>query len=189
MIYYLNEGLVDAAGQWCILSPANRPGFSIVSYNDDRQFLLYYLNYYLGRYVGDEVLDVSGTCPYYEKRGVATDYHWITEKYDVSLPKAPVVATRSKDGKHVYLVVANGTAAESLPCRVELKGFRAKAAEGKRLTQADIDAPALVEKESDVMSVLPVQLSDGGQAIGFECAPHSVSFISISGEAEGSREG
>jgi hypothetical protein len=179
MIYYLNEGLVDAAGQWCMLSPANRPGFGIVSYNDKRQFLLYYLNYYLGRYVADEVVETSGTCPYYEKRGVATDYRWITERYDVSLPKAPVVATKSKDGKHLYLVVANGTAAESLPCRVDLKGFRAGAAEGKRLAQSGIDAPALVEKESDVVGPLPVKMENGGTALVFEAAAHSVSFISL----------
>ena len=182
MIYYLNEGLVDAAGQWCILSPVDRPGFSTVSYNDPRQFLLYYLNYYLGRYVGDEVLDISGTCPYYEKRGVATDYHWIEEKYDVSLPKAPALATRSRDGKHIYLVIANGTAAESLPCHIDLTGFRAQRVEAKRLTQSGIDAPALVEKESDVIGPLPVRVMAGGQGIEFESAPHSVSFISLAAE-------
>jgi len=179
MIYYLNEGLVDGAGQWCILSPADRPGFSIVSYNDSRQFLLYYLNYYLGRHVGDEVLDVSGTCPYYEKSGVAADYHWLTETYDVSLPKAPVLATKSADGKHVYIVAANGTADESLPCRVELEGFRAGAVEGMRLTQSSIDSPALVEKESDVIGPLPVTIGRDGETLEFECAPHSVSFITV----------
>jgi hypothetical protein len=179
MIYYLNEGLVDAAGQWCILTPVDRPGFAIVTINDDREFLLYYLNYYLGRYVSDEVVDITGTCPYYELSNVASDYRYTGAVYDVSLPKAPVLATRSKDGSRLYLVVANGTAAENLPCRVELKGFRAASAEGKRLTQADIDAPALVEKESDVVTPLAVTLADGGEALEFESAPHSVSFISL----------
>jgi hypothetical protein len=179
MIYYLNEGLVDGAGQWCILSPVDRPGFSIVSYNDPRQFLLYYLNYYLGRHVGDEVLDISGTCPYYEKSGVATDYHWITETYDVSLPKAPVLATKSRDGKRLYLIVANGTAAESLPCHIDLTGCRAQRVEAKRLTQSSIDAPALVEKESDVIGPLPVTIGRGGKTLEFECAPHSVSFVTV----------
>jgi len=180
MIYYLNEGLVDAAGQWCILSPVDRPGFAIVSYNDPRQFLLYYLNYYLGRYVGDEVLDISGTCPYYEQSNIASDYGWNGQApYDVSMPEAPTLVTRSKDGKRLYVVVANGTGNESLPCRVDLKGFRAGAAEGKRLTQSSIDAPALVEKEGDVMSALPVKLENGGAALTFEAAAHSVSFIAL----------
>jgi hypothetical protein len=185
MIYYLNEGLVDAAGQWCILSPANRPGFSIVSYNDDRQFLLYYLNYYLGRYLGDEVVDITGTCPYYELSNVASDYGWNGQApYDVSMPEAPTLVTRSKDGKRLYVVVANGTAAESLPCRVELKGFRAGSAEGKRLTQSSIDAPALVEKEGDVMSALPVRLGSGGTTLTFEGTAHSVSFIALTAAAK-----
>jgi hypothetical protein len=179
MIYYLNEGLVDAAGQWCILTPVDRPGFAIVTINDDRQFLLYYLNYYLGRYLGDEVVDVSGTCPYYEQSKVASDYAYTGAVYDVSMPKAPALVTRSKDGKRLYLVVANGTAEESLLCRVELKGFLAGAAEGERLTQASIDAPALVEKESDVVGPLPVKLENGGKALAFEAAAHSVSFISL----------
>jgi alpha-L-arabinofuranosidase len=158
----------------------DRPGFAIVTINDDRQFLLYYLNYYLGRYVGDEVVDTSGTCPYYEKSNVTSDYEWNGQgPYDVSLPKAPALVTRSRDGKHLYLVVANGTAAENLPCRVELKGFAAGAAEGKRLTQSSIDAPALVEKESDVVGPLPVELENGGKALAFEAAAHSVSFISL----------
>jgi hypothetical protein len=184
MIYYLNEGLVDAAGQWCILTPVDRPGFAIVTINDDRQFLLYYLNYYLGRYLGDEVVDISGTCPYYEKSNVTSDYEWNGQgPYAVSLPKAPTLVTRSKDGKRLYLLVANGTAAENLPCRVELKGFVAGIAEGKRLTQSSIDAPALVERESDVVGPLPVKLENGGKALAFEAAAHSVSFISLRAKA------
>ncbi len=97
----------------------------------------------------------------------------------MSLPKAPTLVTRSEDGKHLYLVVANATANESLPCRVDLKGFTVAAAEGKRLTQDSIDAPALVEKESDVVSPLPVKVQEGGRSIAFEAAAHSVSFISL----------
>ncbi len=87
--------------------------------------------------------------------------------------------TRSKDGKRLYLVVANGTANESFPCTVDLTGFRAATAEGKRLTQDGIDAPALVEKESDVVSALPVKLGRGGATLTFEAAAHSVSFIAL----------
>ncbi|MCJ7822022.1 MAG: hypothetical protein MUQ26_02895, partial [Armatimonadetes bacterium] len=141
-----------------------------------------YLNYYLGRHVGDEVLDISGTCPYYEKSGVSADYHWLTEPYDVSLPKAPVLATKSADGKHLYIVAAHGTADESLPCRVELKGFRAGSVEGMRLTQSGIDSPALVEKESDVIGPLPVTIGPDGETLEFECAARSVSFITVSAQ-------
>ena len=179
MLYYLNEGLLDGAGQWCILTPVDRPGFAIVTINDDRQFLLYYLNYYLGRYVSDQVVDTSGTCPYYEQARVPSDYAYTGAVYDVSMPKAPVLATKSKDGKRLYLIAANGTAAESLACTVTLQGFRAKAVEAKRLTQSGIDAPALVEKESDVVSALPVKLGQGGTTLRFEAAAHSVSFIEL----------
>ena len=180
LIYYLNEGLVEAAAQFMAVGPRESPGFTIVPLNDERLFTPYYLNYYLSRYVGDEVVDVSGTCPYYEKAGIPSDYTYTGAVYDVSMPKAPVLVTRSADGKTLYLVIANGTATESLPCHVNLKGFRVASVEGKRLSQSSIDAPALVEKESDVISALPVQVSDGGQGIEFECSPHSVSFISLS---------
>ena len=176
-MYYFNEGLVEGASQWNMLAPKDRPGWAIVAIDDDRLFVLYYLNYYFGRYVGDQVVSVSGTCPYYEKSGVPFGYR--AEPRDISMPKAPVLATKSEDGQHLYLVVANGTENESLPCRVDLEGFRVGAAEGKRLTQADIDAPALVEKESDVVGSLPVKIADGGKTLTFEAAAHSISFISI----------
>jgi alpha-L-arabinofuranosidase len=150
-----------------------------VPLNDERLFTSYYLNYYLGRYVGDEVVEVSGTCPYYEQSNVASDWSWNGQAtYDVSIPEAPALVTRSKDGKRLFLVVANGTAKENLPCHVELKGFRAQAAEGKRLSGSP-EASALVEKESDVISALPVKLSSGGTTLTFEATAHSVSFISL----------
>lgn len=177
MIYYFNEDLLQGASQWTMLEPAAARGWGIVASDDERLFVLYYLNYYFGRYVGDHVLSVSGTCPYYEKSEVEFGYR--AEPRDISMPKAPVLATKSADGKKLYLVIANGTAAESLPCRVDLEGFRAGAAEGKRLSQSSIDASALVEKESDVVSGLPIQVCDDGQAIEIECAPHSISFITL----------
>jgi hypothetical protein len=67
---------------------------------------------------------------------------------------------------------------------VELKGFRAGSAEGKRLTQSSIDAPALVEKEGDVMSALPVRLGSGGTTLTFEGTAHSVSFIALTAAAK-----
>lgn len=179
MIYYLNEGLVEGASQWGMLSPANAPGFGIVAINDDRRFLPYYLNYYLSRHVGDDVLSVSGTCPYYEKAGVKFDYK--PERYDISFPKVPVLVTKSADGKRLYLVAANGTASEGFPCRVDLKGFRAQTTAGRRLFQSSIDAPALVERESDVMTPFPVTVLADGQSIEFPCAPHSVSFVTLFG--------
>jgi hypothetical protein len=143
----------------------------------DRLFTLYYLNYYLGRYVGNQVLSVSGTCPYYERAGV--DFGYRTEgTRDISMPKAPVLATRSADGKTLYLIAANGTAGEDIACHVELKGFQAASAEGKRLCQG-IDDDALVNKESDVMSALPVKLEDGGAALSFQAAAHSISYIAL----------
>ena len=182
MIAYLNEGLVEGAAQWNMLSPANAPGFGIVAINDTRRFLPYYLNYYFPRHVGDEVLSVSGTCPYYEKAGVKFDYK--PERYDIRIPKVPVVATKSANGKRLYLVAANGTASERLPCRVDLKGFRVQTAEGKRLSQATIDAPALVDTESDVMISLPVTVLADGRSVTFGCEPHSVSFIALRARGE-----
>jgi len=179
LLYYLNEGLVEAAAQFMAVGPWQSPGFTIVPLNDERLFTPYYLNYYLGRYVGDEVVEVSGTCPYYEQSNVASDWSWNGQAtYDVSIPEAPALVTRSKDGKRLFLVVANGTAKENLPCHVELKGFRAQAAEGKRLSGSP-EASALVEKESDVISALPVKLSSGGTTLTFEATAHSVSFISL----------
>ncbi|MCJ7751982.1 MAG: hypothetical protein MUQ65_12945 [Armatimonadetes bacterium] len=178
LIYYLNNDLLEAAAQFLAIGPRGTPGFSIVALDDDREFLSYYLNYYLRQYVGDEVLTTSGTCPYYEQKDVPSDYRYTGVVYDVSMPEAPVLATRSADGKTVYLVAANATAEKSLPCRVELKGFRAQTAEGKRLS-GDPDGAPLVDKESDVMSALPVKLAADGGSIAFDAAPHSVSFISL----------
>ncbi|MCJ7750899.1 MAG: hypothetical protein MUQ65_07360 [Armatimonadetes bacterium] len=177
MIYYFNEDLLQGASQWTMLEPATARGWGIVASDDERLFVLYYLNYSFGRYVGDQLLSVSGTCPYYEKSGVEFGYR--SEPRDISMPKVPVLATKSADGKKLYLIAVNGTADQSLPCHVDLVSFRAGSAEGKQLSQSSIDASALVDKETDVMSALPMKVLADGQSIEFESAPHSISFIAL----------
>ncbi|MFH0911647.1 MAG: hypothetical protein V1918_09120 [Planctomycetota bacterium] len=166
LIYCLREGLVEGMAQWQLLAPAKYPGFGIVAKDDDRRFLLYYLNLLFSRYVGAEVLDLSGTAPYYRPG----------DKYGG--PVATALATLSGDGRTLFLVLANGTGKSDLPCEVAVKNFPIAQADGRRLFQKSLDAPALVTEESEAIE--PVVFRKKTEtALTFTCQAHSVYFLAL----------
>ena len=166
LIYYIRESIMEGASQWMLLVPRGSPGFGVIPMKGNKLFIHYYLNYYFGRYVGDEVVDISGTCPFFSE-----------EK--VKMPVIPTLVTKSSDGKTLFIIAANGTEKQTLVCNINLKGFKAGKAKGIKLTQTDLKAPALVDKESDIVSPTIVDIRDDGGSIKFTSPAHSVSFITL----------
>ena len=167
LIYYIRESMLEGASQWMLIVPRGSPGFAVIPMKGNKLFVHYYLNYYFGRHVGDEVLDISGTCPFFSE-----------EK--VKMPVIPTLVTKSSDGKTLYIIAANGTEKQALICNINIKGFKAGKAKGIKLTQSDLKAPALVDKESDLISPTIVDIKDEGNSIKFTSPAHSVSFITLS---------
>jgi hypothetical protein len=49
-------------------------------------------------------------------------------------PQTPVLATLSKDGSALYVVIANGSWAKAAPCRIDVRNFPISQAHGILLT-------------------------------------------------------
>ncbi|MCY3019763.1 MAG: hypothetical protein NTW87_12135, partial [Planctomycetota bacterium] len=177
LIYYTREDLLRGASSWEMFTRVRSPGFGVLSPEaPDKRFLVYWLYYHFNRHVGEWVLDMQGTAPYYE---------WTAAGTTRSMPLSPVLATQSADGKSVYLVIVNGSWTSAAPCSVSLRGFRPLSAKGVVLSQASLDAQPLIAREADAVAELPVTLEDPG----LRCVvpPHAVVFITVSGEPAAER--
>ena len=170
LIYYAREGMLKRASSWNLLSHANEPGFGILTQEaENKRFLLYWLYYYFHRHLGESILDLSGTAPYY--------YPPQGEDAAFMGPITPVLATRSKDGKVIYLIVANGSWERTVPCRINLVNYHPVRAEGILLSHSDPNGKALLTFKEEAISNLSVSINK--QEVICTMPPHSVSFITL----------
>jgi hypothetical protein len=176
LIYYTREAMLRGASSWQMLVNKDQPGFAFLSQQaPDQRFLLYWLTYYFSRYVGEWVLPVAGRAPYQSATG----------RPDNGLPAVapgpltPVLATRSADGKTIFLVIANGSWDRSIPLRAQLRGFRAGRADALVLSQPSMDSSALLQQEEDAVRPLDVKVLDG--LVTATVPAHSVVFIAVTG--------
>jgi hypothetical protein len=175
LIYYAREGLLQGASSWNLLSHAYEPGFGILTQEAvEKRFLMYWLYYYFNRHLGEWVVDITGTAPYY----------YPTSSDDPSLksgefsgPLTPVLVSESKDGKSLYMVIANGSWDRAVPCRGKLINFPPAKAEGVLLSHSDPDGNPLLDRREDAISLFPVSIAN--QEIICTLPPHSVVFITI----------
>ncbi len=66
LIYYTREDILRGASSWEMFCRTNSQGFGILSPDaPDKRFMIYWLYYYFNRHVGEWVLDMNGTAPYY----------------------------------------------------------------------------------------------------------------------------
>ncbi len=171
LIHYAREGMLRGASSWQMLSRTGGQGFGILFPDaPDQRSLLYWLYYYFNRHVGDHVLDIEGTAPWYEGADAGgTSY---------SGPSTPAVATLADDGSTLYLVVANGSWTQQFPCRVQLKAFRV--ADATAVVLSDFrsdpeDAKPLLDREED--AVAPLAVEAGTEALTFTLPARSVAFL------------
>lgn len=175
LIYYAREGMLRGASSWQMFSRLTGQGFGILSQQaPDKRFLLYWLYYYFNRHVGESVLDIAGTAPYYAP--AAGDGPNL-KPGEFPGPLTPVLATLSKDGKALYLVIANGSWDRTVPCRAEMRGFPAGRVSGTVLSQSDPDAKPLLERKEDAISPFAATLA--GRELTCSVPPHSVVFVTV----------
>jgi hypothetical protein len=128
--------------------------------------MLYWLYYYFNRHVGESVLDMEGTAPFYEPK----DHRF-------SGPPTPTLITLSKDGRIVYLTVGNGSWTRAVPCLVHLRNFHAGRLEGMVLTNDNLDAKPLLDEKKDLVSPFPVTATPDG--VTCTIPPHAVVFVTM----------
>ena len=173
LIYYTREDLLRGASSWEMFTRVKSPGFGILSPEaPDKRFLIYWLYYFFNRHVGEWVLEMQGTAPYYE---------WTSGGKTLAMPQTPALATLSADGKSVYLVMVNGSWSKPAPCAVTLRGFALTSAKGVVLSQDGLDAHPLIARQADAVSDLAVTLE--GNSLRCALPAHCAVFITVSGEA------
>jgi len=177
LIYYAHDDFLRGASSWEMLCRLNEQGFGILSLEaPEKRFLIYWLYYYFNRHLGEWILDMEGTSPYYYP--AAAD-HPSGKPAELAGPLTPVLATQSKDKKHLYLVMANGSWDRSIPCRAKVANFKAARAEGILLTHSNLDGKPLLQRKEE--AVTPLSVSVTNQEVTCTLPPHSVVFITIKG--------
>ena len=177
LIYYAREGILRGAGSWSLLSNLEAPGFAVLSPQaPEARSLSYWLYYYFNRHLGESVLDIQGAAPYYIPAAGDDPF---TRSGEFPGPLTPVLATLSKDGKNLYLIMANGSWGKGIPCRVNILNHPFSQAQAVLLTHHDPDGNPFLEKKEDAVSRLPLSLIQ--QEIRCTIPPHSVVFITVRG--------
>jgi len=161
------------ASSWQMLSEVRAPGFGIVSQQAvGKRFLLYWLYWLFDRHVGEWALDLSGIAPWYRPNPPDS-------RSEAPGPATPVLATLSKDGKTLYLIVANGSSDRAVPARIALRGFAASGVSGELLSYPGMDRDPLVAPREDAVSDAGARL-DGG-TVTLTLPPQSVAFLAVRG--------
>src|SRR5208283_1865585 len=140
---------------------------------ENKRTMLYWLYYYFDRHVGDRVLDISGTAPFYTLKKVKVP----NQTGPVSVPATPAMATASEDGTTMYFMIVNGSWDKDMPCTVGLKNFAVKTAEGVLLKNDDLKALPVLDKKEDFVTSLPVKASPA--SIEFTLPGHGIVFITL----------
>lgn len=171
LIYYARGGFLEGASSWEMFTRLRSPGFGLLSPEaPGKRSMLYWLYWHFNRHVGEEVLAMEGTAPWHRgRRG----------KEDVDGPLTPVLVTRGRGGREVYVVAANGSWEQSVSARLDWRGFTPARAAGVVLTHGDPDAHPFVERKEEVIASLPVEVT--GNRISFSLPCRSVVFLVLNG--------
>jgi hypothetical protein len=136
--------------------------------------MIYWLYYYFNRHIGEWVLDIDGTAPYYHPvEADSVNSLSVTP----SGPITPTLATISEDRKTIYLVIANGSWDKPIPCNVDFQNFEIGSVVGTVLSNPDPDGKPLLERKDDVITELPV-MADKNH-ITCTIPEHSVVFLMV----------
>jgi alpha-L-arabinofuranosidase len=169
LIYYAREGLLRGASGWQMFSRLDAQGFGILSQEAPNQrFMLYWLYYYFNRHLGEWALLTDGTAPYYRPEPSNRQFGG---------PISPTLASLSKDGRHIYLVLANGSWSRAVPGRVHVRGFGSFRAMGIVLGNGDLDGKPLLKHKEDAVADSAVTVT--GDAVNCTLPPHSVVFVTL----------
>ncbi|MCX7008499.1 MAG: hypothetical protein NTY53_14825, partial [Kiritimatiellaeota bacterium] len=171
LIYYAREDILRGASGWQMFSKLRSPGFGILAQEaPEQRFMLYWLYYCFNRHVGAWALATDGTAPYHQPKLAA-------DRAQFSGPLTPVLATLSQDEREMYLVIANGSWTQSVPCRVHLRNFAATKAIGVLLSSDKLEGAPLLDKKEDAITGFPLVRS--GDDVTCTLPAHAVLFVTL----------
>lgn len=166
LIYYARGDILRGASGWQMFSRLNAQGFGILSQEGpDQRAMLYWLYYYFNHHMGEWVLQTDGTAPYYRKGE------------EFGGPLTPVLATLSGDGARIFLIVANGSWKDPMPCQMSFTNFSPQRAIGVVLSNDSLEGKPFLHAKEDAVSELAVGTRSGGA--NCRLPPHSVAFITL----------
>ncbi|MBI4976454.1 MAG: carbohydrate binding domain-containing protein [Spirochaetes bacterium] len=173
LLYYAREDVVRGAASWKSYSGNNEPGFGVLFHQSpEKRSMIYWLYYYFNRGLGDWVLGMNGTAPFFTpKKYTAGDERM------PSVPATPIMASITEDGGTMQLMAVNASWTQTVPAEITLKDFTAASADGIVLSSGDTNAHPLLERAEDFVSALPVTIKASG--ISMTLPPHSIAFITV----------
>ncbi|MBN2452224.1 MAG: hypothetical protein JXR77_17695 [Lentisphaeria bacterium] len=172
LIYYARENILRGAASWQMLNRAEAPGFGILEpRRPEERFMLYWLYYHVNRHLGDRVIGIEGTAPWYappeDRRGQGGRPG----------PMTPILATIDSRRGDLCAIVANGSWTLEVPFEMRLDGFRPGAVEAFSLSDDDPDRHPLLAQEEGFRTPLPVTLAI--DAVTGTLPPRSISFLRL----------
>lgn len=188
LIYYLREGIVEGASAWNVFTrrPQTEPAFGFLTHQSpaNRSFS-YWLYVLFNRFIGDSVLSLSGTAPFYST--IYSNPAW--DPVTVSGPYTPAIATWSSSDTSLSVIIANGHATGSFAFRCPIMNFRGDWVQANLFTDfrpgSWLDNPAFSTDSSDFIRTYSVSLMAEQPLyrtlLRGTLPPRSVLFIKVKG--------
>lgn len=177
LIYYVREDIVQGASAWEMFSSPEKSRWNalgLLSPDEERQAAIYWVHRCFNECVGDRVIAIEGTTPYFAPTEKAGE----ERRRPQAGPLAPLVAMADDSGRMLTVIVANVSAERTVPCLLKLGAFKAHAAEGVRLFHSDVKARPLLNKKEDFVTPFAAKV-EGGDKIRCDLPPKSVVFLRI----------
>jgi hypothetical protein len=169
LLYYARENVVGGASGWTLFSGSGNPGFLVLAGDKPEQpSMLSCLHRLFNDRLGDDLVAIDGTAPQYRDPA---------RPADPEVPLTPAMASITKDGSRLELMVVNGSGTSDVPATIHLPDFTATRCDALLLHAADPNAPPLLVREQDFLRQLPVTLAAG--KVTFNLPARSVAFVTF----------
>jgi hypothetical protein len=169
LLYYARENVVGGASGWTLFSGSGNPGFLVLAGDKPEQpSMLSCLHRLFNDRLGDELVAIDGTAPQYRDPA---------RPADPEVPLTPAMASITKDGSRLELMVVNGSGTSDVPATIHLPDFTATRCDALLLHAADPNAPPLLVREQDFLRKLPATLAAG--KVTFNLPARSVAFVTF----------
>ena len=176
LIYYAREDLVRGASAWEMFSHRSETkwnGLALLPPEGDQTSMLYWTHRTFNEHLGDKVVEMSGTAPYYKP----TPPSDLRRGVPLPGPLTPALATLSGDGQTLYVTIVNAMWDKAAPPQFNLANFPARAVSGVQLSNDDPNRIGLLKDKSEFVHPFAVAL-DGAKR-RCDIPPHSAVFLTL----------
>lgn len=177
LIYYAREDIVQGASGWEMFSSpakARWNALGLIAPDEGRQAAIYWVHRCFNEYVGDWVVTIKGTTPYYVPPAEAGT----ASRLPLAGSLVPLAVMSDARGQALTAMAANVSADRAVPCVLRLQAFNARKATGVRLSQDDVKAHPLLVTKEDFVTPFEAIIEDGN-TVRCVLPPKSVVFLRI----------